>query len=291
MNRWRKDRRQKPAQPAAKSSRSEQSARSQLSVLVVLRPVAALAAALRFLTILPLPGRFGTAEKDLAHAAPFFPLVGLLLGCAAAPVAKLLFFLLPPLPAAALTILLLLAFSGGLHLDGLADTADGFFSARTRERMLEIMKDSSIGAMGAAALILILLLKTAALASLHDQRQLMAAVLLMPLAGRTAILLLMALLPYPREHGLGRLFALYFHSSAGKAAAAAGLLLCAGTAYAVAGTRGLTAVSAVLLLTSLFARLCRRKIGGAAGDALGAACELAETALVLLFTVKTGLPL
>ena len=289
MNRWRnKDRPKRPVPTRQPQSHIEKEQRHHsFSAGSLLRPVAAFAAALRFLTILPLPGRFGTAEKDLAHAAPFFPLIGLLLGCAAAPAAKLLFILLPPLPAAVLTTLLLLAFSGGLHLDGLADTADGFFSARTGARMLEIMKDSNIGTMGAIALLLVLLLKTACLASLN--KQLLPAVLLMPLAGRTAILLLMALLPYPREQGLGRLFALYFNSTAGKMAALAGLLLCALAAHVFAGAQGLSAVAVMLLLILCFAALCQRKIGGATGDTLGAACELAETALVLLFTVRTGL--
>lgn len=289
MNRWRKERRKKLVQTVPQQNKPEQQVRRpRLSFLGLLRPVAAFAAALRFLTILPLPGRFGTTEKDLAHAAPFFPLVGLLLGCAAAPAAKLLFILLPPLPAAVLTAFLLLAFSGGLHLDGLADTADGFFSARTKERMLEIMKDSSIGTMGAVALLLVLLLKTVCLASLNEQL-LLPAVFLMPLAGRTAILLLMALLPYPREQGLGRLFTLYFHSSAGKTAALAGLLLCAAAAHVTAGAQGLAAVTAMLLLLLFFAAFCQRKIGGATGDTLGAACELAETAVILLFTVRSGL--
>ena len=286
MNRWRKNRRKQPAAAEPLPRQEKQPRRPSLGGRL-LWPVAAFAAALRFLTILPLPSRFGTAEQDLIHAAPFFPLIGLLLGCAAAPTAKLLFSFLPSLPAAVLTTFVLLAFSGGLHLDGLADTADGFFSARTQERMLEIMKDSSIGTMGAIALLLVLLLKTVCLASLH--KQLMPAVLLMPLAGRTAILLLMALLPYPREQGLGRLFALYFNSKAGKVAALAGLMLCAMAAHAVAGMQGLTAIAVMLLLILCFAVFCQRKIGGATGDTLGAACELAETAIALLFTVRTGL--
>ncbi len=286
MNRWRK-KKQQSATTEPLPNREEQPRRSSPAGSLLLRPCATFAAALRFLTILPLPGRFGTAEKDLTHAVPFFPLIGLLIGCIAAPTAELLFIFLAPLPAAVLTVMLLLAFSGGLHLDGLADTADGFFSARTRERMLEIMKDSSIGAMGAIALLLVLLLKTACLASLHEQ--LLPAVLLMPLAGRTAILVLMALLPYPREQGLGRLFALYFDSIAGGAAALAGLLLCAIAAYVFAGTQGLAAIAVMLLLTLCFADLCQRKIGGATGDTLGAACELAETAVALLFAVRTGL--
>ncbi len=287
MNRWRKNRpRRTSARPQL--SNVEQPRRPSLSLIgQLLRPFASFIAALRFLTILPLPGRFGTADTELAHSAPFFPLVGLVLGYAAALVAKPLFFLLPPLPAAVLTTFVLLAFSGGLHLDGLADTADGFFSARSQDRMLEIMKDSNIGTMGALVLILTLLLKTVCLASLNEQ--LLPAIFLMPLAGRTAILLLMALLPYVRQEGLGRLFTAYFHTNRGKLAALAALFFCAFIAFSLAGAQGLIAVLAMLLMILFFAILCQRKIGGATGDTLGAACELAETVIILIFTVKTGL--
>jgi adenosylcobinamide-GDP ribazoletransferase len=291
MNRWRKNRRRKEPQlqeddslPKARHLRFALPVGSP-SLRLLLHPFGSFAAAMRFLTILPLPGRFGTSEAELAHAAPFFPLVGLLLGCIAAPAAQLFFHFLPPLPAAVLLTFLLLAFSGGLHLDGLADTADGFFSARSPERMLEIMKDSSIGAMGAIALIVTIFLKTACLASLPPDK-LLAAAFLMPAAGRAAILLLMAMLPYAREEGLGRLFAIYFNSGAGWAASLAGFFLLTWAA-AAAGPSGLAVVLAVLLLTFLLALLCRNKIGGATGDTLGAACELAEAGALLSFTVRT----
>jgi adenosylcobinamide-GDP ribazoletransferase len=288
MNRWRRNRRRKEPQLQEDSGGQEESKHRLPSIgtlSLLLRPFGSFAAALRFLTILPLPSKIGTTEAELVHAAPFFPAVGLLLGCIAAPAAKMFFFFLPPLPAALLTVFTLLAFSGGLHLDGLADTADGFFSARSQERMLEIMKDSSIGTMGAIALMFILFLKTACLASLSSEK-LLAAVFLMPLAGRAAILLLMAMLPYAREEGLGRLFAVYFNSGAGWAASLAAFLLLTWAAYAAAGPSGFAAVLSVLLLTILFALFCRCKIGGATGDTLGAACELAEAAAVLAFTLK-----
>ena len=190
-----------------------------------------------------------------------------------------------PLPAAVLLTGILLAFSGGLHLDGLADTADGLFSARIRERMLEIMRDSATGPMGVIALALVLLLKITCLAALSDR--LIPAVFLMPLAGRTAILLLMALQPYARpEGGLGSLFAPYFNSPAARKTACAGLVVFAWIAWTAAGLHGLLAVSAVLLLTALSAALCHRKIGGVTGDTLGAVCELAEAAVALAFTVR-----
>jgi adenosylcobinamide-GDP ribazoletransferase len=287
VNRWRRNRRrpEEETPPHHESLERPERRFHPPPLKLLLRPFGAFAAALRFLTLLPMPGRIGTNEADLTHAALFFPLVGLLLGCIAAPAAQLLLHLLPPLPAAVLLTFLLLAFSGGLHLDGLADTADGFFSARSPERMLEIMKDSHIGAMGAIALILLVLLKTACLASLPADK-LLAAVFLMPAAGRTAILLLMALLPYAREGGLGSVFAVYFNSGTGWLASSGGFLLLTWAAYAAAGPSGLTVVLAVLLLTFFFALLCRCKIGGATGDTLGAACELAETAAALAFVLK-----
>ncbi|CAK8721947.1 MAG: cobalamin-5'-phosphate synthase [Candidatus Electronema aureum] len=283
MNRWRKNRRRKEPQP--QEGGEQKQAFRPISFAPLLRPFGYLAAAFRFLTLFPLPGRLGTTEEELAHSAPFFPLIGLLLGCIAAPAAQLLFSLLPPLPAAVLLTFILLAFSGGLHLDGLADTADGFFSARNRERMLEIMRDSAVGPMGVIALVLLLLFKTACLASLNAQLFFSAA-FLMPLAGRTAILLLMALLPYAREGGLGSLFAAYFNSSKAWLASLAGFLLFTWVAHAAVGPQGIVAVLAVLLLTVLFAVLCRCKIGGATGDTLGAACELAEAIALLVFALK-----
>ncbi len=114
-----------------------------------------------------VPGSWGTAEEDLAGSVPWFPVVGLLLGARGGrgwrgPCR----WSAPPMVAAAVLVVVLLSFSGGLHLDGLADTADGFLSSRPRERILEIMKDSHIGAMGVIAIVCVLLLKFAALASL-----------------------------------------------------------------------------------------------------------------------------
>ena len=241
------------------------------------------AAAIRFLTIFPLPGTLGTTEKDLAGSTAFFPLVGLLLGCIAVPVTWGMYQLFPPMVTAVLTTFILLAFSGGLHLDGLADTADGFFSARPKEKILEIMRDSASGAMGVTALTVLLLLKIACLSSLSTN--LIFAVFLMPIAGRSAILLMMALLPYVRlSGGLGSLF----YSRRSRLLALWGMIFFAGMAWPIAGMRGVIAVLAVVILTGLFAVLCRIKIGGATGDTLGASCELAEVAVALVFAAQLG---
>ena len=245
-----------------------------------------LLAAMRFLTILPIPGTWGTAEADLARSVPFFPLVGLLLGVAAAALAWGALAVAPPMVAAVVVIVALMAFSGCLHLDGLSDTADGLLSSRSRERALEIMKDSHAGAMGVIAIVVVLLAKFAALASL-PAKVFWPAALLMPIAGRTAIVIHMALLPYVRATGLGAVF--YRRRPRLAALWAAGLF--AAVAWGALGRQGLMVWAVSMLVTAVLALYVRRKIGGATGDTFGAACEILEAtaALTLAMWPREGL--
>jgi adenosylcobinamide-GDP ribazoletransferase len=237
-------------------------------------------AAIRFLTILPIPGDWGTAEEDLARSVPWFPIVGLLLGAIAAAAAYGLSLVALPMVGAAVIVVVLLSFSGCLHLDGLADSADGMLSSRPRERMLEIMKDSHTGAMGVIAIACVLLLKFAALASLPAER-FWPAVLLMPLAGRCAIVVQMALLPYARPSGLANIF---YHRQA-RLAAIWSVAVLAAAAWCVLGSRGLIACAVCVAVTLALSAYVYRKIGGATGDTFGAVCEIIEIvpALVLSF--------
>ena len=109
-------------------------------------------AALQFLTIVPLPGRWHPDERALGGALPFFPVVGLLTGAAVALSDWGLGHLLPVGVTSVLAVVLMIAISGALHIDGLADTADGFFSSRPRERILAIMGGSRPGPLGGLAL-------------------------------------------------------------------------------------------------------------------------------------------
>ena len=248
----------------------------------VFPPAARLLAALRFLTVFPLPGGKDDA-RYLAESVPYFPVVGLLLGTVGAGCAWLIGRLFPAPVGAVLLTGLLAGFSGGLHLDGLADTADGFLSSRPQEQILVIMRDSRIGAMGVVALVLLLMLKAGALAALHPV-DLVPALLLMPLAGRCAIVILMALLPYARsEGGLAGVFYRQHSRKAAFWAAACFILAC----LLVLGWQRTLVLSMVnLLLLTGFARLCRGVIGGATGDTLGAGCELCELGVALGLTVS-----
>lgn len=239
-----------------------------------------LLAALRFLTILPIPGDWGTAEDDLARSVPWFPVVGLLLGAVAAAAAWVLPMVAPPLVVAVAIVVVLLSFSGCLHLDGLADTADGCLSSRPRERILEIMKDSHTGAMGVIAMVCVLLAKFASLASLPAD-VLWPAVLLMPLAGRSAIVIHMALLPYARPSGLGTIF--YRRRPRWAAVWAAGVL--AAVAWGLLGWRGLIVAAFCLAVTLALSAYVYRKIGGATGDTFGAVCEIIEVVPALMLAL------
>jgi len=223
-------------------------------------------AAIQFLTVIPLPRAFAGDIEDLGKSVPFFPVVGLLIGILAAILVFVLVAILPPFPAFAIIVIFLISVSGGLHMDGLADTADGFFSARPRERILEIMRDSRIGVVCA------IMLKVSLLVSLPPSSR-TDIIFLMPLAGRCALVVMMTALPYVRsEGGLATLFVnrrSRFH------AIWAALFLIVAAAL-TAKWMGLAAAIATLAATALFAWYSFRKIGGYTGDTLGATCEIAE---------------
>ncbi|HID97667.1 MAG TPA: adenosylcobinamide-GDP ribazoletransferase [Thermodesulfobacteriaceae bacterium] len=167
----------------------------------------------------------------------------------------------------------MLSVSGGLHMDGLSDTADGFFSGRNREGTLEIMRDSRTGAMGVMAIVVVFAVKTAALAGI-PQGRMWVPVLLMPIAGRVVLVLMVAFMPYARpEGGIGTLF---FERSQRKCACWC-LVAFTVLSWLVAGAAGLLLVGVVLTAAFCLGVFCYRKIGGMTGDSLGASCEISET--------------
>jgi len=228
-------------------------------------------AALQFLTILPLPPVLAPAERALGGSIPFFPVVGLLIGAAVALMDWGLGFLFPVGVTSVFAVILLIAVSGGLHTDGLADTADGFFSSRPRERILEIMRDSRTGPMGVAAIVCVVALKIALIASVSGPWR-WWVLLMTPVAGRCALLVQLALLPYARPEGLVGIF--HRNRSRRHALWALTFLITAGGL--AGGVPGLIAGGVSFLFALLFTACVRRRIGGLTGDTLGAACELTE---------------
>jgi len=244
-------------------------------------PLATLLTAIRFLTVIPIYFGMKNDGQFFQRSLIWFPAVGMLIGAVAAAGVMVLGSFLPPSVLAITAITLLAAVSGCLHLDGLADSGDGLLSARSKEKALEIMRDSRSGAMGVVALVIVLLAKYASL-STFSVSAIAISVFLMPIAGRTSILLMMAILPYARpEGGLGSLF----YSPGSRRIAFAGILFCLISGFFFSWKISLLMLFAIMFTVISFSYWCYRKIGGATGDTLGAVCELAECAVAVSLSV------
>lgn len=239
-------------------------------------------AAFSFLTVFPVP-ESDTRDETISGSVFYFPLVGLFLGAVYGGLAVGVVRLLPPWPTAILLVSAMAWFTGALHLDGLADTADGFFSSRPRDRMLQIMRDSHIGSMGVVALVLLLLFKAACIASLPPA-WLPRVALLVPIAGRCAMVIHLSLLKYARDEGLGKL---YFDDRTRVELSWAILFLVLVSALA-AGRVGLIGALGTLLFSVIWCFYVRHKLGGGTGDTAGAASELAECLPALAFLLAQG---
>lgn len=243
-----------------------------------------LLAAIRFLTRLPVPGGDLT-EREIGRSAVFFPVVGMLVGGILLGLYRL-FGLCFPVPVARVLVLVsLVAVSGALHLDGLADAVDGLYGGRDRDHALRIMRDPHIGAMGAVAIIAILLLKTAAVISLPEAF-FRKGILVMPVAGRGAMVVAL-MLPYAREKGLGQAFAR--HRSRIDSVVAAVLVF--GAAVYALGPAGLWALVGSLAAAGGVLGIAWRRIRGVTGDVCGAVNEAAECAFLLVLLGVSPAPL
>jgi adenosylcobinamide-GDP ribazoletransferase len=228
---------------------------------------------LAFCTRLPIAAADG---PNLTQAVWTFPLVGALIGALGALVywltASLGSFVAATLAVTATTLV-----TGALHEDGLADTADGLGGGTTKERKLEIMRDSRSGAYGVTALILSYLLRVSAIASLTAAGSVAAALIAAHAGARAAMALFMATVPQARKEGLS---AAAGTPKSGPVAVAAmlgllALLLCLGI-----GT-GLLAVLLVTIVVAGAAHVARRHIGGQTGDVIGAVEQASEIVILL----------
>lgn len=227
-------------------------------------------AALTLLTIIPVPA-YNPNEEDIAHGKAFFPLVGLVVGLIAYAIAKGMICFAPPAIVAGVMVIVLVGASKGFHLDGLADSADGFFSSRPKERMLEIMRDSRIGPMGVFALISLLGLKGAGLFSLAPI-DVPAAVLFAAIAGRCALTLHVFSSKYARKEGLGKI--MFRYKSPFCLIWTLAFMFAAG--YLLFAMQGLIVAASIVVFVILWSFYTRRQIKGATGDTLGACEEICE---------------
>lgn len=234
--------------------------------------------ALQFLTRLPVPRSVTAGAEERGRSVPYYPVVGLLLGTllAGMPV------LLAGTDAALQSALMLLAWvllTGGLHLDGLADSADAWAGSHgDREKALRIMKDAASGPAGVTAIVLVLLIKFSAL-SVLIREDVWSGLILAPVLGRAAIVLILLTTPYVRPGGLGESQAALMPRGL-----SAAVLAFVALASALSGWPGVWAAAAAAGLSLALRTMMLRRLGGTTGDTLGAVCELTEAAVLVTVT-------
>lgn len=234
-----------------------------------------LIASIQFLTIIPC----GSAGVFQAHKAlPFFPLCGLIIGGLLVAADYLGALIWPLEVVSAVDVLFLVVITGALHLDGLADTADGLYGRRPRQRALEIMKDSRVGAIGVIAVVCCLGIKWAGLSAIQVYRPLW--LLIIPALSRATVMFAVHVLPYGRpEGGTGHSFferrlRIADYWPLGVLAAIMVWIMPWGFVWAVTAT---VTITASMLL------FYRMKINCITGDMLGAMIEVTESGLFLVF--------
>ncbi|GGZ11351.1 adenosylcobinamide-GDP ribazoletransferase [Pseudoduganella plicata] len=238
--------------------------------------------ALQFFTRLPVPRWVGFEPDWLHHASRYFPLVGLVVGAAAAAIYWAVALVLPPAVAVLLSTAASIYMTGAFHEDGFADACDGLGGGVTRERALEIMKDSRIGAYGAIGILLLLAVKCTALAHLPPLQAMAALIVAHPLSRLMAASLIWRM-DYARAEGKAKPLAQQMSGSEFAIAT-----LCCAPPLLLAALAGplhwhnLAVGIAAMAATALwFARKCARRLGGYTGDCLGAVQQLCEAVFYL----------
>jgi adenosylcobinamide-GDP ribazoletransferase len=227
--------------------------------------------ALTFLTRLPLPApKIEITSEEFTQSYRYYPLVGLVIGLILWVLAKLLFPFFPPLVLGALLLAAELVLTGGLHLDGFMDSMDGLLSARSPERILEIMKDSRVGAHASMALLGLLLFKFSLLASLNPAQ--FSLLLIMPMLSRWVFQVGVIAFPYARSQGLGKGF---HETTRWITFLISGVIVC-GISFALTGIAGLISFFVCLTAITLWAFKISSLLGGLTGDLYGAMIELTE---------------
>lgn len=221
--------------------------------------------ALTFLTIV----KFDVKDSKPENAGDWFPIVGVLLGI------PLIFLIKISHMGAIFSLVYLIVITGGLHIDGLSDTADGLFSHRSRERKLEIMKDSHIGVMGMITVLIVILSKNESLKLITATN-----IFLIPSYGRLMALLIMKKLPYARREGTGGYF-----KEQNKLRYSNFLIFVPVVLSVFSGFYNFILINMVFFILYIFIlEFYKKIIGGWTGDMLGASIEVTETVLFVLWT-------
>lgn len=230
--------------------------------------------ALQFLTILPIKIKSNIKEKDYGGSLLYFPAAGTLIGILLSLTAYGVEFL-PNLAKGAIILIASIIITGGIHIDGFADTCDGFYAGNTKEKILKIMRDSHMGAMGAIGITALLILKFSLITSIPPYF-LCKALIMTAVFSRWSQAFACSLSPYARENGKAKFFIEYSNLKN----TAAGALFTLALFIFLAKLKGIIIFSFSLIFALFFIRYVKRKLGGMTGDTIGAVNEIADISIL-----------
>jgi len=232
---------------------------------------------LQFMTRIPINIKIGIDKEILSRGTFFFPFIGMMIGGISSAMYYVLSFINNDLASLG-AVFTIVAVTGGLHLDGLSDTADGFFSSRKREEILEIMKDSRVGVFGVVFIIFDIMFKYIMIKEMSVHTAVIAIVLSCGI-GRVSASMLFTFGKSARKDGLGDMFSgnnskKYFFSA---------LIVFLALGIYISNIVFIIAVFSSMVFSLLFMKYSYKIIGGLTGDVYGAACELSEIISLFVF--------
>lgn len=233
----------------------------------------------RFLTIIPFPRCREATPEEIGGSLVYFPIVGLIIGLVIAGNGWVFREFVSQVVVSILVVIAGTLMTGAIHLDGLSDTFDGF-GGNTIEERLRIMRDSRSGSFGVIAIVCILLLKVLSLITVPQVRFLQVLIL-MPVAGRAAMVYAVNVFPYARPSGLGTLFKKNTNVYSSIIAAIV-VLAVAAFFFQWAGVVAVVLVFGIVTGAAFF---FKRRLGGLTGDVYGAINEIAEVSVLVLVTI------
>lgn len=237
---------------------------------------------IQFLTRIPVNKSLPCEKSNFRNGVMFFPLIGLIIGGIQWILYSLLIKFLPIGTVAVFIIIAELIITGGLQIDGIGDTCDGFFAIKGRDKIIEIMKDSRIGTFACIGIICDLLLRYSLLSSINTT-EMSYLIIAVPVISRLGVVFISLIGKCAKSTGTGN----FFIGNIGKVQFIIAFLTTIIVAYFTLGIKKTAIIiPSVFIMTILFYKFCKNKIGGITGDSLGANNELA---VILSLILAVGL--
>ena len=250
---------------------------------------------LQFLTRITITTQTEWTEENFGKSVKFFPLIGAVIGIISAALTGIFLIITAenlPILAGAIVFTLPIIITGGIHCDGFIDSVDGLFSGREREKILEIMKDSRVGAFGAVGLVLLAILEFATLIELIkiSIAWSLAAIFSAPIISRLMMVVTIGKFPYARREGMGKSFAKYTTRQTIFFALIETFLILTPIIFFDVEIFLTEILAAIISLgfTFYFGNFAIKKISGVTGDIYGAVSTLVELIVLIIFLLIKG---